>query len=212
MSEIPKFEMDLSVQRMALIPKFFRFESILDVGCRYGYALKYMAQQASHARLVGVDCEQDICDFAEENSEGQYEVYCADGTKLPFEDGEFDIVYCAHTLEHCKDIPGVIDELHRVCRVGLFIVVPLEGEDKYHKLRAKEEELNNPESCWHQFFTKDPFVWMDFFRDRDLLPVHYSFTNHSDMVLVLNNERTNRTIYGAFNDEIRGNSESLPSD
>ena len=44
----------------------------------------------------------------------------------PFEDGAFDEVRCFHVLEHVEDICAVMDELHRVTRIGgrVHIVVP----------------------------------------------------------------------------------------
>ena len=43
---------------------------------------------------------------------------------LSFEDNAFDTVICTHTLEHVQDIMGAIQELRRVTKRRLIIVVP----------------------------------------------------------------------------------------
>lgn len=43
------------------------------------------------------------------------------GKKLPYMDGEFDIVFCMMTLHHIKDVEETIKELHRICNKWLII-------------------------------------------------------------------------------------------
>lgn len=49
-----------------------------------------------------------------------------DEEPLPFSDNTFDIVYAHHVLEHLRNLPTVMSELHRVCKAGahIDIVVP----------------------------------------------------------------------------------------
>jgi SAM-dependent methyltransferase len=49
-----------------------------------------------------------------------------DREKLPFPDNRFEIVYAHHVLEHIRNLPDVLTELHRVCKPGaaIDIVVP----------------------------------------------------------------------------------------
>jgi SAM-dependent methyltransferase len=46
--------------------------------------------------------------------------YCvqADGFYLPFSDGTFDICICSHVLEHVPDPNKMVEEIHRVLKVG----------------------------------------------------------------------------------------------
>lgn len=44
-----------------------------------------------------------------------------DKEKLPFPDNTFDEVYAHHVLEHLRNLPDVLSELHRVCKVGAVI-------------------------------------------------------------------------------------------
>ena len=47
----------------------------------------------------------------------------ADLTELPFEDDSFDLIVCAHVLEHVQDDRRAIGELFRVLRPGGFAIV-----------------------------------------------------------------------------------------
>ena len=52
-------------------------------------------------------------------------------TKLPFEENSFDTVICTHVLEHIKDYKTALQELRRVCKKKLIIVIPRQREYKY---------------------------------------------------------------------------------
>ena len=207
----PKFEHDLGVVRAEFMTQLItcRPDSVLDVGCSFGYTLQKLAELLPDARLAGVDMEQDKLDLAHKFSPTAFETYCAQAHDMPFEDDEFEWVYCAHTLEHCHDIPATITELLRVTRAMLFIVVPLEGDRKFKELREHELTTGNPGSHMHQFNTVDPFVWMEFFRRKDVLPIYYNFTGHSDMIFAMLKQTNVKIAYGGFK---KDNNEDLPID
>ncbi len=46
-----------------------------------------------------------------------------DREKLPFPDNSFERVYAHHVLEHLRNLPDVMSELHRVCKPGAIIDV-----------------------------------------------------------------------------------------
>ena len=49
-----------------------------------------------------------------------------DDAGLPFEDGQFDLIYAGHILEHIRNLVELKGELHRILRIDgcLVIVVP----------------------------------------------------------------------------------------
>ncbi len=70
----------------------------------------------------------------------------ADILKLPFEDNQFDIIFCNHVLEHIEDDAKAIKELFRVMKsggMGIF-QVPQETarETTYedHTIQTPEEK------------------------------------------------------------------------
>lgn len=44
-----------------------------------------------------------------------------DKEKVPFADNTFETVYAHHVLEHLRNLPDVLAELHRVCKAGAVI-------------------------------------------------------------------------------------------
>ena len=116
--------------------------SVLDVGCRCGYALDTFQQHLPNARVVGLDL---VPEFVEEAREVCDEVYVGDVHALPFKDQEFDLVFSSHTMEHCYDPQLALSEIRRVAKVAVFLVLPLEQPDP-----------NNPS---HYFETTNPLDW-----------------------------------------------------
>ena len=90
-------------------------ETLVDIGCGNGYWLSRIDQ--SKFKISGCDIKNNLrnveCDFHEGNLE-----------HLPFEDNQFDIVTCHHTLEHVMDLPKSIEEIKRVAKKQVVIVVP----------------------------------------------------------------------------------------
>ncbi len=61
----------------------------------------------------------------------------ADVTDMPFEDNEFDFVYCAHVLEHVPDPLAACREIMRVGRRG-YIETPTLGKDMLFAWRVPD--------------------------------------------------------------------------
>lgn len=91
--------------------------SFLDVGCGSGYLLRAAQAQRPDLRVVGCDVSSP------KNTSGIEFVYSQVG-RLPFADQAFDTVSCCHTLEHVLDLAGAWQELERVARHQLLVVVP----------------------------------------------------------------------------------------
>jgi SAM-dependent methyltransferase len=59
-------------------------------------------------------------------------------TRLDFPDGHFERVLAVHVLEHLRNLPAAVREVHRVCdkKAGLFqVVIPCEGGLAYSLAR-----------------------------------------------------------------------------
>lgn len=89
---------------------------IIDVGCGNGYFLQKLKNNG-HQNLSGCDIINHLTDKTIHFKKGNVE-------KLPYEDNEFDIVICNHTIEHVLNPHLAIKELKRIARRKLIITVP----------------------------------------------------------------------------------------
>lgn len=143
--------------------------SILDLGCRRGYALEGFMEVLPHARVVGVDI---VPEFADEARTTGAEVHCQDMHDLSlFKDGEFDWIFTSHSIEHCYDIPRAIGEIQRISRAGIFAIMPIEEE---------KDATANPS---HYYHTTDPIDWLRLFQHHDWLMVSASVTLRCEVIV-----------------------------
>ena len=101
--------------------------SVCDVGCGTGFLLNFIAQKRAGEfdHFTGVDIvlpnKQSVeIEFVESPIE-----------QLPFPDKHFDTVICTHVLEHALDFRKALQELRRICKHRLIVVVPREREYIY---------------------------------------------------------------------------------
>jgi ubiquinone/menaquinone biosynthesis C-methylase UbiE len=99
--------------------------SVLEVGCGEG-ALASTLSRTVRVTACDIVTKPEIIDryptvtFREANAES-----------LPFRDDEFDTVVSTHTLEHVRDVRRAIDELRRVAKRRVIVVVPKERPYRY---------------------------------------------------------------------------------
>jgi SAM-dependent methyltransferase len=98
--------------------------NILDAGCRDGWTIEFLNSLA-YPNVIGIELFDEYVDYC--NAHGRKAIK-GDLHNLEFKDGEFDFVYCRHTLEHCLDPVKVLNEMLRVTRVGgaIYCTFPLE--------------------------------------------------------------------------------------
>jgi SAM-dependent methyltransferase len=93
----------------------------LDVGCGPGLFDRHLG---SGLVLHGVDVSPAMVERAREaNPEASYRVY--DGRRLPYGDGELDVVFAVCVLHHVDppDRPAIAAEMARVARPGGLVLV-----------------------------------------------------------------------------------------
>lgn len=119
-------ETDLNQDCIDEILRSLEAGDILEVGCGRGHLAGLMA--ATGAAVTGFDIAVPAA-VAERHPTVRF--VTGNIEALPFEDGSFDIVVCTHTLEHVQDLPRAVQELRRVARRQLIIVVPRQRPYKY---------------------------------------------------------------------------------
>jgi SAM-dependent methyltransferase len=94
----------------------------LDIGCGDGA----LTAQLDAEELVAADVSEVALSRARGRLPGARLVPLEPDGPLPFADSEFDIVLCAETLEHVRDVQLLLSEARRVLRPGgeLAITTP----------------------------------------------------------------------------------------
>ncbi len=140
----------------------YRGRDVLDVGCGAGTDLVRFARGG--ATVTGVDIAASAIDLAKQNVAQQgiaADLRVADGERLPFPDGTFDVVFAHGVVQYTHDPRALVRECHRVLRPGgeaIFQVynriswlhalsklmkVPLEHEDAPVLLKYSAREFRS---------------------------------------------------------------------
>jgi ubiquinone/menaquinone biosynthesis C-methylase UbiE len=96
--------------------------SLLDAGCGDGYLLHALRPQGT--TLFGADLSGTGLRRARQRLGVDVHFAQCFLENLPFADRAMDVVVCAHTLEHVKNLDQAIAELKRITRHTLIILVP----------------------------------------------------------------------------------------
>ena len=94
---------------------------VLDVGCGAGNMMHHLAR---YGTVKGVEIDPRPLKLAQQRG---YDVKLADiGARIPFEDGQFDLVSALDVIEHTPDDLAVLRECRRVLAPGghLLVTVP----------------------------------------------------------------------------------------
>jgi ubiquinone/menaquinone biosynthesis C-methylase UbiE len=115
-------------------------ERILEVGCGDGNLL---ARLNTTATRTGLDQSPAMLEVARQRSDEKIEYIEGDATRLPFDDGSFDLTYSSRCLINIQDAEmqfQAIREMIRVTAPGGSIILAenfTEGWEKLGKLRSR---------------------------------------------------------------------------
>ncbi len=105
-----------------LVPHLSEGKSVLDCGCGPGPLTLGFAELVTPGRVVGIDIEPTMIDqanqLASDSGLENLEYQVADIYDLPFEDGEFDVVFSSAVIEHLSDPVRALREMLRVTKPG----------------------------------------------------------------------------------------------
>lgn len=119
-------ETDLNNKSIDFILNNIQGESVLDISCGSGFLAKEIVKKYKKD-VVGIDFI--IADKLKNSNNPKF--IEASIEKIPFPDNYFDTVISTHTLEHVIDIQLAIDELRRVCRKKIIIILPRQRNYKF---------------------------------------------------------------------------------
>jgi SAM-dependent methyltransferase len=124
------FDEDIAVVDEKRNKHFFKYVHLcgsctfLDIGCGVGWALKYCAEKGMEC--YGFDISTKAIKLARRMLNPDIKLMVADGEKLPFADGSFDVVSSLGTLEHFTSPARGLVEIQRVTKKNgrILLVVP----------------------------------------------------------------------------------------
>jgi ubiquinone/menaquinone biosynthesis C-methylase UbiE len=118
-------ETDMNKECIAAVLDNIVGKTVLEVGCGKCYLSNLMAEKFS------VTSTDIVIDPQYPKKHTNIKFIEADIEQLPFPDKSFDTVVSSHTLEHVQNIHKSVQELRRVTRRRLIIVVPKQRPYKH---------------------------------------------------------------------------------
>lgn len=87
---------------------------VLDVGCGVGPLLRDLVARYQH--VIGLDISASALSLVQMNSPRLRGLTVADGERLPYRSGTFDVVVLRASLHHIPEIDTALDEFRRVLK------------------------------------------------------------------------------------------------
>lgn len=130
-------------------------ERALDLGCGDGR----LTSELSARRLVAADVSAVALERARDRLAGEAVelIEIEPDSPLPLEDAQFDLVLCAETLEHARDVQLLLSEARRVLRPGGTLAISTPANGRLTALGALVRGFDryfDPLSPHLRFFTK----------------------------------------------------------
>lgn len=121
-----KRETDLNKESVNFILCNILGSTVLDISCGKGYLPRKIVEM-HNIEVTGMDFI-----IHDEMKASKNPIFLNGNIEaIPFPDNHFDTVISTHTLEHVVDIQQAINELRRVCKKKLIIVLPKQREYKF---------------------------------------------------------------------------------
>jgi SAM-dependent methyltransferase len=139
---------------LAAVPATVR--TVLDFGCGQARWAPVLGSVFPEAAITGIDISHNAVEKAEaQYPRGTFRWF--DGTQAPFPEGQFDLVFSYHVLEHVSDLEQTVSEMVRVARSGgfIFAALPCGNPGSFeHRVVQLVDDGVDPQSG--RFFFDDP--------------------------------------------------------
>lgn len=142
------------------VPEKLRGRRVLELGAGNGKTLKSILKQEPK-RVIAVDISSEaVAQLKDSFQDKRLQIVKADATKLPFHDGEFEVVVCYYVLNNLleRGRERVVDEIYRVLRPkGIVLFEDFATEDfreieKENKI-IEDHTIENKNGIICHFFT-----------------------------------------------------------
>ena len=141
-------------------------KSALEVGCGGGILCEEIARMGFD--VTGIDPSEHSLQIAANHARANgllINYQQATGEDLPIPDNSTDIVFCCDVLEHVRDVPRVISEIHRVLKPGGYFCYDTLNRTYLSKLVAI-----NISQVWKRWAFAPPniHVWKMFIKPAEM--------------------------------------------
>jgi len=107
---------------------------LLDLGCDDGQWTAELARQIGTCRIYGIDIVEDR--LAQARGKGIIGLRADLNGSLPMEDSSVDIAHANQVIEHIADLDRFLSEIHRILKVGGYVVISTENGSSWHNIFA----------------------------------------------------------------------------
>ena len=116
----------VKAQNILEVCKDMNFNKVLECGAGEGSILKYLDLSDKFQKLYAIEIsDSGVSQIKKRKLDKLKEVKKFDGYEIPYQDNEFDMVYCSHVMEHVEHPRILLRELKRVSKHQVF-EVPLD--------------------------------------------------------------------------------------
>lgn len=119
--------------------------TMLDVGCGGGFTIRRLLKRSKDAQVYGIDIsEESVAKAKKVNAdvlEKQVFVTLGSAEKLPYDDAKFDLVTAVETVYFWPNLPGCLQEVHRVLKPGGKFAILVEVVDSDSKWTSVVEGM-----------------------------------------------------------------------
>lgn len=103
---------------------------VMDLGCGAGSSLDYFREKNPAINWVGLDIVRSPDIESRIEVWGEFVLY--DGIHMPFDDNQFDLIYCSQVFEHVRRPADLLQEVYRVLRPGGYFVGSTSHLEPFH--------------------------------------------------------------------------------
>jgi len=151
--------------------------TVFEIGCRHGVLLEQINNMGYST--FGIDISKEAIELSRQkglNCEVQSAESFIENLELF---NKFDTIFCLHTLEHCIDVPKVIDGIYNCLKVDghALIEIPLQPKEPtptkwghYYCFTTENELINMFKMFTHlKTFRQDRHTWRRFVFKKEML-------------------------------------------